>query len=67
MPRGRITQITRQTDTTDGNQRGSLVGSFVRDWDAKAGIEQALQRVDKRQGQRQKMTPLGAGKTTKGR
>jgi hypothetical protein len=63
----RITQITQQTDTVDGNQRHGLRDSFVRDWDAKAGIEQALQRVDHRKMQGQKMTPIGAGKTTKGR
>ena len=33
-----------------------------RDWDRHAGMEQTMDRTDRRLAQGQKMTPIGAGK-----
>ena len=59
----RITRVTPFTNTCASNQGGtSLRDAFHRDWDKKAGIEQAMVRVDRRVAQGTKKTPIGAGK-----
>lgn len=59
---GRINKLTPFTQTVAANQGNKTVReSMVRDWDARAGIEQAMVRVDKRTAQGQKKTPIGAG------
>lgn len=64
----RITRVTPFTQTCKGNQQvSSAAGMFHKNWDAKAGAEQGMVRVDARLAQGQKKTPLGAGKLMKGR